>query len=317
MTRGLVALLATIAGLPAVADPRGATDERALAFVAELHGDGVTAEREVRGATIAEPVARFDWLVEGSTVRVGAGSSAVLILFSGEKLGMGPGSTGRVSRRGLLDREGAIEKLPATSPLPRVTPPAGTSDGAAAVDLSGEGLRLYPSGGARSLDDATVLRFGHDARLGPFRVRIETEGGRKVYETTTVDRELALPPGVLAPGKDYRWSVVAGGGIDLEVAAEATFSTLSKEELRLRAALRELVPADDVLLAAGPSADAAATFLYLAKVDRDLGLHWEWLETVRRALAASFPCPHPASLAVRLREPCEPPPIRPELLGAG
>lgn len=299
----LAALLTMLAVDPAVAGPRrgaaAVTDVTALALVTELDGRAALTSAEDPAPV---PVRRFDWLPEGSTLTVGAGSRAVVVMFSGERLVLVDGASGRITQRGLLDPQGEVSRLAPLPPLPRVRLPESPSGRAAAVRVHGEGLQLYPSDGARTLARDTVLRFGSDARLVSYEVTLlGGKRGKPLVERTTAEPEFRLPADLLAPGSAYRYEVRARDAMGLVVFAAAEFTTLSRDEELLRQGLRDLMPERD-----------ASTLRYLAEVDRDLGLLWEWLDGSRAALELSQVCPDAAViLPHRKLRPCRLPELPP------
>ena len=82
-----------------------------------------------------------------------------------------------------------------------------------------------------------------------------------------------VPAGTLNPGKRYRWEVRGSDSLGLRALGEATFETLSAENLDRRRALHKLGDSDGISAAV------------LARIDIALGLFKEGLEELSSAVA--------------------------------
>src|SRR5262249_47059843 len=129
---------------------------------------------------------------------------------------------------------------------------------------------LAPGRDNRTLAESTVLSF---EPVGPgcrYRVDVEAEDGREVLHVETEAARIPIAADVLAPGRQYAWTVHAVDQAGWSLRADSRFSTLSASEAEARAALKA---------AAGSSNDWNVTAL-LAEMDRSLGLLTEAQEDV-------------------------------------
>ncbi len=277
MMANTISILIWTIGFPTRAqDPRDSVPRSPVAVVSAVSGDvAVTEPGRVR-----RTISRFDWLQEGSLLEVGAGSWVNLAFATGSCYEMGAAASARLMRGGFTETSGKIISLPSVPPLPQIqiAPPI-KADRGMAVRIRGTRVSgLYPAAGAAVLPDEAVLRYARVPGAETYRVEVEGQDGASVFRVETRSTTISVPSGVLEQETHYQWSVRtvgASGGLSGSGArGEAAFSTLSLDNLRSRARLREVLAGSD-----------GRSLALLAEVDRSLGLRWEAREGFRQALA--------------------------------
>lgn len=227
-------------------------------------------------ATVAgRNVALFDWIPAGATIEVAQKSRVVLAFADGRRWELAEKTKATVSDRSVTAAAG-VKQLASVSPLPAISAiPVSNEQRAAAIRVRGTKIAgLYPSGGAASLPDATVLRFTPDGAATRYHVEVEDESGNTVFQAETASPTVALSAGILKPGAHYYWYVRTVDRNGPAARGEGDFMTLDAAQVREREALKSSIQADD------PSALAL-----LAEVDRSLGLLWDARQSLEAALA--------------------------------
>jgi hypothetical protein len=263
-------------GLALLGSAGGATPElKAVALVAALAGQ---ARIVPPGTAAPKPLALFDRLPAGTRIETEAGATLLLVYRSGERVRVASGTAVTVSSRDVAISRGRVERLSPVRPLPAFDPPAVDlrRPGVAAVRIRGDGIDgLYPSGGARTIAEATVLAFAAPGGPGSFTVEIENALGRVVFAGRTAGPSLAVPAEALVPGGEYVWRVSARSPAGVAVRGEAAFATLSAGEAAWRADVRRTV------------ASSAQPPVWLAEIDLGLGLWHEARDGFRAAVGVT------------------------------
>lgn len=272
--RGLACAVAVLGSGPA--QGVGDSDGEAAALIVAVTGPLTVSEhgRETR------PAAALDWLRAGAVVEPAAGATAVLALAGGRRYEITTGCRVRVSAEALDVLTGHARELPRFAPLPRLSllsPDARAGSRAGALRVRGLRLRgLYPRADAATLAASAALAFSAAPGIVEYHVEVEDEEGATVFHATTRGSSVPVSPGVLQPGRRYRWSV-RGSSSEGVARGEAEFITLDAEAAQARDRLRASV---------GEARDAASLTL-LAEVDRSLGLLQEAHDGFTRALASA------------------------------
>jgi hypothetical protein len=281
MTVLLAALLAPL--------PLGATDEGAIAIVYGLKGQAF-----VRAAPRAPrlSVERFQWLRAGAELQVAPGGTLQLAFSTGARYELGGGAKAVLSApQGFKTSSGPVRALPAVSPLPRLaslSTDVAPGVRAGAVRLRGRRIAgLYPRDDASVLPNEATLSFEPLPGAASYKVQVEDEAGKVVFDEEVGAPTLTLPPDVLKAGGRYHWTVRSLAGA-ASVRGDADFSVPSPESLAAREALRRSLEGQD-------DADSLAL---LAEVDGRLGLVREAQRGFEAALAKT---PSDATLQTALQ----------------
>jgi CHAT domain-containing protein/tetratricopeptide (TPR) repeat protein len=251
-----VLVMTTLCDLAVAAEP--------VAIVYSLAGEASLA---APGAN-RRPLRRFDRLPAGAAVEVGTGSLVALAFANGRRYELGERSRVALGPKDLASQSGAVRDLPRVPPLPRLSPIAAKDRPGAragAVRVRREKITgLSPDHGRTSLASAVRLRFDPVPAAPKYRVQIVNQKGEALFHIDTEATEVSVPPGILAPGKTYLWTVETRDRPGAVARGEATLVVLDAGRARAREELRRWVQrsgaADDVKLLEG--------------VDRTLGL-WE------------------------------------------
>lgn len=268
-----VAIAAAVAA-SGVSGARLQEPARGVAMAAAIDG---TVHVTFSGSDGSRPLELFERLPVGARLDTSPGAAVLLVYRVGSRVRLLARSSGIVSERGLTVRTGRVERLPEVPPLPAFDPPADVASlrRVAAVRVRGGEFRgLYPAAGARSLPDSTVLTFVAPDGYGGFAIEVEDPVGRVVFTQRTSSASLAVPSGVLEPGREYLWRVSARTPAGTTVRGEASFATLSAAEAGWRVAARRTLPERE------PRAE------WLAEIDLALGLLREAREGFQAAGSA-------------------------------
>lgn len=265
----------------AVASPLGAED---VAIATEVVGRCAT--RPGPGQPARE-IALYDWVPSGAMVETTAGASLVLAFASGKRWRIGADASVTLAASGISTRRGPVDALPAYPPIPRVEAPAPTARvGArsAAVRVRGQRVyALYPRSPATLMSEDAVLSFQPVSGAHGYRVEVEDESGRSVFQAESRTTAVTVSPGLLRPGGRYFWRVRSVGGVSPPARGEAEFAVPSADLLEARRALEARLLADGAPEAPG----------VLAEVDRGLGL---WRQARARLQSALERAPGDQSL---------------------
>jgi hypothetical protein len=227
----------------------------------------------------------FQRLRPGSIVETQAGSRVVLTFFTGKRYEFGEVSSGTLGRSGLERRKGAIRELAPVPAMIELAPiarqeKAGTRLAATRIRTEDGGrsiLNLYPSEGATTFADTTVLRFDPAHGYEKYKVELEDETGNTVFAVETPSTTVQVPRGVLRPSTSYYWRVRTLDRERPALRGDAVFSALTKDNARRRAAFKTYLE---------ENGDRSLLGL-MAELDRSLGLRQEACEGLKAALAQS------------------------------
>lgn len=106
-----------------------------------------------------------------------------------------------------------------------------------------------------------------------YAVQVIDQENKAVFDLETQATEIHVPPGLLAPGRTYLWTVETRDYPGLVIEGEATFETLDASRAQVREELRQWV------LRSGTTED----LLLLAGVDQVLGLREEARQSMEDA----------------------------------
>ena len=223
----------------------------------------------------------FQWVIDGARIVTEKDSSVTLAFSSGKRYELGGGASATVARDELLSQAGPVKALTSVPSLPRVAaiaPDSPVVSRAGAARIRGARVTgLYPRGDSRTLHDGTVLRFSPVAGATTYKVEVEDETGKTVFDTEVHSSSVAISPGILRPAARYVWRVRTLDRPGLAARGEEEFETLSADDAAQRALLKQALER---------SGDAASLPL-LAEIDRRLGLLFDAREEFRTALAKS------------------------------
>jgi CHAT domain-containing protein/Tfp pilus assembly protein PilF len=280
------ALVAGFLCQSAVAGQNAAADGKRVALISELSG---TAVVEGSGSPTPSAVKRFTALPDGSILRLGPGSRAVVVLVRGRRFTLGPGARATVHGDRVSATSGPVEELPSLPALPQLVALTDAPRALGGVRLRASAVTgLSPSNGA-ALASRARLRFAPVAGAATYRVEIEDGQGRGIFTSETASAEVAVPAGILEAGADYYWTVRTIDRPGAQARGSAGFRTLRPDEARAR----------DDLAARLRGEGGAPALALLAAIDRHLGLHQEALEGFRAALALA---PGDAALEAAIRD---------------
>jgi hypothetical protein len=112
------------------------------------------------------------------------------------------------------------------------------------------------------LADEAVLSFTPLPDATIYRVQVEDEAGRYVFDAEVRSPPISVPPATFRPGARYVWFVRTVSGAGPVARGEAEFKALGQDLVAARRAFR----------ASLGDAEDAETLGLLAEVDRALGL---------------------------------------------
>jgi hypothetical protein len=265
----LAALISVCVALPA----RGA--DTAIAIVSSLSGSAQMFAPSGGKKTLS----LFDWLPAGTVIEVGPSSKVSLTYANGNCYSLEEGTKATITASGPEASAGKVSPLNSVPALPRLAAlanAAGTRLGANRIRGGGDQIRnLYPSAESAALPEETVLRFTRVEDATRYRVDLQDETGRTIFDIETQSSEIPIPAGVLRAGGRYHWRVRTVDRMGPAVWADSDFSTLPEEDIHRRTVLRNaLVKTGD-----------AESLALLAEIDRRLGLLTQAQEEFRSALS--------------------------------
>jgi CHAT domain-containing protein/tetratricopeptide (TPR) repeat protein len=297
-----LAALGLLLGLLLLNPPTGAARRTAdpVALVYALAGEATVS----LPAAEPRPLRLFDRLPAGADITAGPGCRLELAFANGLRYELRQGARARLGRTDLTSRSGSVHPLPTVPPLPRLAAAAAGEAGpeAGAVRIRAETVDgLYPHGGAAALAGAATLRFVPVSGAGTYQVEVQDRQGEVVFATRTADSEVAVPAGILRPGRRYGWSVRTVERVGPVAHGKADFVTLAERDSEAREALRAALAREG---------DGAAWAL-LAAVDESLGLLVEARDGLLAAAAGPpVRCPYTAPGLVVEAVPPESPGFR-------
>jgi hypothetical protein len=240
-----------------VAEPTRVVSEaqQPVAIVSAIDGSALT--KTTKGSST--PLALYDWLLPETRVELAPGARVELIMIDGRRFILTDRAKANVLATTITTSQGSIKEAPPGPQLTLLAPIAGNPPRAAgAVRLRALSIaKLNPCQGVLTLRDETVLRFEPVRDAPGYDVDVRSSRDQPVFSRTIDNPPLAIPPGVLAGGTEYVWSVRVAGAIGAG-KSEGRFRTLDD---RVEAARR----------AVASSPDAAAQGL-LGGIDFHLGL---------------------------------------------
>lgn len=263
--------------LASATDPAG---PEAVAVVSSLSGSASVAATP--GAT-KTATRLFDWLPAGAVIEVEAGSSLTLAFCNGNRYELGERTKATLTAAGVKGDSGVVRPLDPVPPIPRAAAIAseakpGERSGAIRIRDQEDRIRnLYPRADSAALPEGAVLRFSPAPGASRYRVELEDETGRTVFDVETQAVTVSVPAGILKPGSRYFWKVRTLDRMGPAVRGESAFATLAAEDIGRRAAVK----------AALEGKGDAPSLALLAEIDRRLGLLAEAREEFRAALAKS------------------------------
>lgn len=273
--RGARVLLFAVLPLVALAQDHPATE--AVAVVTSVSGD-------VTASALPDkkfPVHLFDWLLAGSTIESGASSRLTLVFADGRRYEIPERSRVSLSAAGPKSLAGSVHSLRAVPPMPRLVAVISSRVGerSGAIRLrQGSDLHfrtLYPNANSLTLPDNTMLRFASIEGASRYRVELEDESGKTVFDAETQLLAVAVPTGILHPGSHYYWKVRTIERMGPSVRGESEFATLGEEDIQRRAAVRAVLEKEG---------DVQSLAL-MAEIDRRLELLVEARDGFQAALA--------------------------------
>ena len=232
--------------------------------------------------TVRRPLRLYDRLPAGTAVEVETGSRVALAFVNGRRYELGERSGVKVGTKDLASRSGAVRALPRVPTLPRLAPIAAEDRPGAragAVRVRAEEIELFPRDGAVTLAEATRLHFQTVSGAARHQVDVEDVRGNVVFHVVADASPVSVPPGILAPGARYRWTLKALDRPGPVARGEADFVTLSRKEARTRERIRKAVE----------RADDDDSRALLAAVDHALGLASEDPETAGAVIESVTP----------------------------
>lgn len=223
------------------------------------------------------PLRLYDRVAAGTILTAGPGARLALAYVTGKRYEISGPARATFGKGDLAERSGGVRPLPTVPPLPPLAPIAeedrpGAKAGAVRIrtqTIPG----LYPDHGAAALAEATTLHFQPLAGAGQYRIEVQDDQGRTIFQTDAASPPVRVPAGALAPGRRYQWTVRTLERPGPVARGEAEIVTLAEGAARKREATRK------VLAAEGPGSLAL-----LAWIDRSLGLLLEAREGLKAAL---------------------------------
>jgi hypothetical protein len=197
-----------------------------------------------------QPLTLYDWVKADTVVDVAAGARLELIMIDGRRYALGGGARAKLSSTSLTTLRGPVSQESTMPALISLAPIAGKAPRAVgAVRVRGRGIaKLNPCDTVLTLHDETVLRFDPVGGASQYEIEVRSSDDRQVFARTIDQPPLAIPPGVLAAGTDYVWTVRAEGAVP-PARSEGRFTTLdSSVEAARRAFASALDPAASGLL---------------------------------------------------------------------
>lgn len=247
----------------------------AVAVVFDLSG---VASRITSPEMEEEAVEIFDWLPADSVIEVGESSRLTLAFADGSRYELGEKAKATIKADGPEAITGTITQLDSVPPMPRLAAISrdqhpGARSGA--IRLRGRRIRnLYPRSDTWTLPESTILRYEPVESAAWYKLEIENDSGRTIFEAETNSTSLRVPSGILQPESRYYWTVKTIGGTATSVRGQSEFTTLSADTIGERAKLRESLTGEG----------DARSLAFLAEVDRRLGLLAEAHQGLKAAL---------------------------------
>jgi hypothetical protein len=261
-----------------------------LAGVLEIHAEccknAVAVLQDLSGSATAQysgsphriDVHRFDWLSEGTTLELGEGSKAILILVNGHRYELGSRAQATVFAARPPKISGVARELVALPPIPTPAPIATTAASTSGASrIRGMKMsQLYPYAGTFAIASKVTLRFAVVPGATSYRVAIEDVNGNRLFNMSTEATAVVVTDSILKPGEHYLWLVraMSSGGVEIGSGTE-TFNTLTARDLMQRLEFAK---------ALGAQSDDPSMYALLADVDLRLGLIAEACDEFNMAL---------------------------------
>lgn len=139
----------------------------------------------------------FDWLPGGSVIQVDQGAHLTLAFADGKRYKLVDETRAELTAAGPKVFSGKAEPLDSVPPLPRLAAISRSAEAgarSAAIRIRGQRMEtLYPFRGARTLPDETILSFSPVDNAANYKVEVEEESGRSIFEAETQSASLKVP----------------------------------------------------------------------------------------------------------------------------
>jgi len=250
--------------------PAGAAAGGPVAIVYSLAGEAsITAPGPL-------PLHLFDRLPAGTALEVGSGSRLALAFVNGLRYELGGPSRVTLGPKDLAFRTGTVRSLPRLPSL--LLSPIAAEDRpgprAGAVRIRSERIAgLYPRRGTSILPGETFLRFQPMPGAARYRVEVQDDQGRILFQTDTESPPVKMDAGTLPAGLSYRWTVRTLDRPGAVARGDAELVILDEDTARAREKARKILEPEE-----------PDSLPLLAEIDRNLGLLLEARESLRMAL---------------------------------
>jgi hypothetical protein len=211
----------------------------------------------------------FDWLEAGSSVMVRPQSRVVLVFSNGKRYELPSGNEAVLQKDSLKNYKGFSRILVSVPPLRRLPElaaslPPGNASGAIRIRGDIAFTRLYPNSNQAVLSDSVVLRYSAISQAQRYRIVLQDEAGRAVFDEETTETEVTVPSGIVQPGSHYHWHITTiGKGPVHHGYGEFTAlpANIAQERALFKKKIDKNVDAENLAL--------------MAAIDRTLGLLYE------------------------------------------
>jgi hypothetical protein len=251
-------------------------DQAPVSLVCFLNGKAYIEEGSKR-----QEIALFTWLNAGTKVYTEKDTKLTLVYFSGERFEFSGQVAAMIDKMEPRAMHGSIKRL---EPVPAIIKLLPVKKGelkttkAAAVRLRAAGddscavKGFRPSDQSYVLADATTISFDAIPDVQTYGVVIEDVHGKVVHSAKASEPSVAVPTGLLIPGKTYYWRISSLNDHQCSGQGEASFVTLKKEDADMRSALKLQVAKNPMDL---------SLLVLLTELDRRFGLATHVCEDVK------------------------------------
>lgn len=243
-----------------------------VAVVYSLSGTG--AAMLAPGAKEPKKLELFAWLLEGTALAAPVNGSVLVSFQSGARYELGPKSRATLRANDLVTTSGDVKALASVPPFPRIDPVASGQGAQPALLRDSFGDETFPLA-ARVLAETAMLEWPAVAGATRYRVTIDAEDGRNIYQTETTTNTLRIPSSLLEAGARYTWRVGATPKTGMVTRGDAVLQVLPADVASARSTFQASLRKEG-------GSDALAL---MAEVDRSLGLTVEANQEMREAIA--------------------------------